>query len=63
MHMISASKEKMRRMAMASYKENQNFVSGTPVARYNDARMLVGDERQKRIEKGKVVGNWRSNNL
>ena len=61
--MISASKDKMRRMAMASYKENQNFVSGTPVARYNDVRVLVGEEKQKRVEKAKVVGNWRSNNL
>lgn len=61
--MISASKDKMRRMAMASYKENQNFVSGTPVARYNDVKVLVGEEKQKRVEKAKVVGNWRSNNL
>jgi hypothetical protein len=62
MNMISASKDKMRKMALASYKENQNFVTGAPVARYNDTKTILYEEKQKRMQ-SKVMGNFRSNNL
>jgi hypothetical protein len=60
--MITASKDKMRKMALASYKENQNFTTTTPAAKYNDTRTLLIEEKQKRIQ-SKMVGNFRSNNL
>ena len=62
MNMISASKDKMRKMALASYKENQSFVTGTTFARYNDTRSILHEEKQKKIQ-NKMVGNFRSNNL
>ena len=62
MNMISASKDKMRKMALASYKENQNFATGTPVARYNDTKTILYEEKQKRAL-GKIMGNFKSNNL
>lgn len=51
MGMISASKERIRKVSMKECKENRQVGVGTTMAKFTDVRAVVGEERLRRNQK------------